>query len=57
MVYVLNIDGQPLMPTNRHGKVRRLIKSKQVKIINILKKLYDEYLADSEKTLISKEEK
>ena len=34
MVYVLNIDGQPLMPTNRHGKVRRLIKSKQVKIIN-----------------------
>ena len=34
MVYVLNIDGQPLMPTNRYGKVRRLIKSKQVKIIN-----------------------
>lgn len=26
MVYVLNNDGQPLMPTNRHGKVRRLLK-------------------------------
>lgn len=34
MVYVLNIDGQPLMPTNRHGKVRRLLKSGQAKVIN-----------------------
>lgn len=33
MVYVLNIDGQPLMPTERHGKVRRLLKSNQAKII------------------------
>lgn len=34
MVYVLNIDGQPLMPTNRHGKVRRLLKSGQAKVVN-----------------------
>ena len=27
MVYVLNKDGQPLMPTVRHGKVRRILKS------------------------------
>ena len=33
MVYVLNINGQPLMPTNRHGKVRRLLKSGQAKVI------------------------
>ena len=33
MVYVLNINGQPLMPTQRHGKVRRLLKSKQAKVI------------------------
>ena len=34
MVYVLNIDGQPLMPTNKHGKVRHLIKDGKAKIIN-----------------------
>lgn len=34
MVYVLNIDGQPLMPTNRHGKVRRLLKSGQAKVVS-----------------------
>lgn len=34
MVYVLNIDGQPLMPTNRHGKVRHLLKDGKAKIIN-----------------------
>lgn len=33
MVYVLNIDGQPLMPTERHGKVRRLLKNQQAKVI------------------------
>lgn len=32
MVYVLNIDGQPLMPTERHGKVRRLLKSGKAKV-------------------------
>ena len=34
MVYVISEDGQPLMPTTRHGKVRRLLKSKQAKVIN-----------------------
>ena len=33
MVYVLNKDGQPLMPTDRHGKVRRLLISGQAKVI------------------------
>jgi len=26
MVYILNIEGKPLMPTDRHGKVKHLIK-------------------------------
>lgn len=33
MVYVLNKDGQPLMPTNRHGKVRHLLESGKAKVI------------------------
>ena len=33
MVYVLNIGGQPLMPTNRHGKVRRLLNNGKAKVI------------------------
>lgn len=33
MVYVLDIDGQPLMPTARHGKVRRLLNSHLAKIV------------------------
>lgn len=33
MVYVLNKDGQPLMPTSRHGKVRRLLKFGHAKVI------------------------
>ena len=33
LVYVLNTDGQPLMPTSRFGKVRRLLKTKQAKVI------------------------
>lgn len=32
MVYVLDINGQPLMPTARHGKVRRLLKNKKAKV-------------------------
>lgn len=32
-VYVLNKNEQPLMPTSRFGKVRRLLKSKQAKVI------------------------
>jgi len=34
MVYVLNRNGQPLMPTERHGKVRRLLKENKAKVIN-----------------------
>ena len=33
MVYVLDINGAPLMPTDRHGKVRRLLKFKKAKVI------------------------
>ena len=29
MVYVISENGQPLMPTERHGKVRRLLKEKK----------------------------
>lgn len=34
MVYVLNNNGQPLMPTERYGKVRRLLKKGQAKVID-----------------------
>ena len=34
MAYVLNINGQPLMPTDRHGKVRKLLKDKKAKVVN-----------------------
>lgn len=33
MVYVLNINGQPLMPTNRHGKIKCLLKQGKAKVI------------------------
>ncbi len=33
MVYVLSLNGQPLMPTKRHGLVRRLLKSDRAKVI------------------------
>lgn len=33
MVYVLDKNGHPLMPTNRHGKVRRMLKSGNAKVI------------------------
>ena len=33
MVYVLNQDGQPLMPTNRHGKVKHLLKQGKAKVV------------------------
>lgn len=33
MVYVLNTDGQPLMPTNRYGKVRHLLKDGKAKVV------------------------
>lgn len=33
MVYIINQNGQPLMPTARHGFVRRMLKEKRAKII------------------------
>jgi len=33
MVYVISQDGQPLMPTNRHGKVKHLLKSGKAKVV------------------------
>ena len=33
MVYVISKDGQPLMPTERCGKVYRLLKNKQAKVV------------------------
>ena len=33
MVYVLNIDGKPLMPTDRHGKVKHLLKDGKAKVV------------------------
>lgn len=32
-VYVLDVDGKPLMPTCRYGKVRRMLKSGQAKAV------------------------
>lgn len=34
MVYVQNIHGVPLMPTERYGKVRRLLRDKKAEVIN-----------------------
>lgn len=33
-VYVLDKNGQPLMPTRRFGKVRRLLRDKQAKVVS-----------------------
>lgn len=33
LVYVISKDGQPLMPTSRFGKVRRLLNSKKAKVV------------------------
>ena len=45
MVYVLNKDGQPLMPTCRHGKIKHLLKNGKAKVIKkcpfTIKLLYD----------------
>lgn len=34
VIYVLSIDGQPLMPIHRCGKVRRLLNSKKAKVVH-----------------------
>ena len=33
MVYVLNVNGEPLMPTKRYGKVRHLLKNGNAKVV------------------------
>lgn len=33
MVYIISKDGHPLMPTDRHGKVRRMLKQSKAKVI------------------------
>lgn len=35
MVYVLDIEGKPLMPTTRHGKVRRLLKQGKADVVEL----------------------
>lgn len=58
MVYVLNINGQPLMPTQRHGKVRRLLKAGKAKVIKrcpfTIQLLYETH-SDSIKIVQSKD--
>ena len=34
MVYVLNKNGQPLMPTGRYGKVKHLLRSGNAVVVN-----------------------
>ena len=45
MVYVLNFDGQPLMPTDKHGKVRHLLKDGRAEVVKrcpfTIRLLYD----------------
>ena len=33
VVYVLNKDDKPLMPTKRFGKVRKMLKNKKAKVV------------------------
>jgi len=35
MVYVLSIEGKPLMPTKRYGKVRHLLKQRLAKVVKV----------------------
>lgn len=35
MVYVQDINGKPMMPTTRHGKVKRLLKSNKAVVVNL----------------------
>ena len=55
MVYVLDINGQSLMPTNRHGKVKHLLKQGKAKVIKrcpfTIKLLYDSTTYVQELTL------
>ena len=55
MVYVINKDGQPLMPMERHGKVRRLLRDKKAKVVRrcpfTIQLLYDTTTIIQEVTL------
>lgn len=33
MVYVLDIDGNPIMPTRRHGHARRLLRERKAHVV------------------------
>lgn len=33
MVYVLSANGQPLMPTGRHGKIKHLLRQGKAKVV------------------------
>ena len=33
MVYVLNVEGRPLMPTGRHGHVRRMLRDGKARVV------------------------
>ncbi len=35
MVYIIDKNGQPLMPTERHGKIRRLLKNNKAKVLKV----------------------
>ena len=48
MVYVLNNKGKPLMPTNRHGKVRHLLEDGKAKVVETRKK----YLIEERRVLM-----
>ena len=41
MVYVLDKNGQPLMPTDRHRKVRLMLQSGQAKVIKGVRLQYN----------------
>ena len=55
MVYVISKDGVPLMPTNRHGKVRHLLEEGKAKVVSkepfTIKLLYDSTLYTQDLTL------
>ena len=36
MVYVISQNGQPLMPTENHAKVRKLLKDKKAKVNKLI---------------------
>ena len=54
VVYVLDVNGNPMMPTSRFGKVRRLLKDKKAKVIRrnpfTIKLLYSSFVNKSWKS-------